>query len=32
MTEKKKVAIQYQLFRWGPCLVKLKISDENRKL
>ncbi len=32
MTDKKKVAIQYQLFRWGPCLVKLKISDENRKL
>ena len=25
-------AIQYNLFRWGPCLVKLKISEENRKL
>ena len=28
----KKIAIPYQLFRWGPCLVKLKISDENRLL
>ena len=28
----KKIAIQYQLFRWGPCLVKLKISEENRLL
>ena len=32
MTSKKKIAIQYQLFRWGPCLVKLKISEENRLL
>ena len=32
MTEKKKIAIQYQLFRWGPCLVKLKISEENQAL
>ena len=31
MTE-KKIAIPYQLFRWGPCLVKLKISEENRLL
>ena len=28
----KKIAIPYQLFRWGPCLVKLEISDENRLL
>ena len=28
----EKIAIQYQLFRWGPCLVKLKISEENRLL
>ena len=28
----KKIAIQYQLFRWGPCLGKLKISEENRLL
>jgi len=28
----KKLAIPYQLFRWGPCLVKLKISEENRLL
>jgi len=28
----KKIAVQYQLFRWGPCLVKLKISEENRLL
>ena len=28
--EKKKVAIQYQMFRWGPCLVKLSISKENQ--
>ena len=28
----KKVAIQYQLFRWGPCLVKLSISKENQEL
>ena len=28
----KKIAIQYNLFRWGPCLVKLKISKENRLL
>ena len=28
----KKIAIPYQLFRWGPCLVKLKISEENRLL
>ena len=32
MTEKKKIAIQYQLFRWGPCLVKLSISKENQEL
>ena len=32
MTDKKKIAIPYQLFRWGPCLVKLKISEENRLL
>ena len=32
MTDKKKIAIQYNLFRWGPCLVKLKISEENRLL
>ena len=32
MTEEKKQAIQYNLFRWGPCLVKFKISEENRKL
>ena len=32
MTEEKMQAIQYNLFRWGPCLVKLKISEENRKL
>ena len=30
--EKKKVAIQYQMFRWGPCLVKLSISKENQEL
>ena len=30
--EKKKIAIQYQLFRWGPCLVKLSISKENQEL
>ena len=30
--EKKKVAIQYQLFRWGPCLVKLSISKENQEI
>ena len=29
---KEQQAIQYNLFRWGPCLVKLKISEENRKL
>ena len=28
----KKIAIQYQLFRWGPCLVKLSISKENQDL
>ena len=28
----KKIAIQYQLFRWGPCLVKLSISKENQEL
>ena len=28
----KKLAIPYQLFRWGPCLVKLEISEENRLL
>ena len=28
----KKIAIPYQLFRWGPCLDKLKISEENRLL
>ena len=22
----KKIAIPYQLFRWGPCLVKLKLT------
>ncbi len=32
MTEKKKIAIQYQMFRWGPCLVKLSISKENQEL
>ena len=32
MTETKKIAIQYQLFRWGPCLVKLSISKENQEL
>ena len=30
MTDKK--AIQYMMFRWGPCLVKFQISEENRKL
>ena len=30
--KKEQQAIQYNLFRWGPCLVKLKISEENRKL
>ena len=28
----KKIAIPYQLFRWGPCLVKLSISKENQEL
>ena len=32
MTDKKKIAIQYQMFRWGPCLVKLSISKENQEL
>ena len=32
MTDDKKVAIQYQMFRWGPCLVKLSISKENQEL
>ena len=30
MADKK--AIQYMMFRWGPCLVKFQISEENRKL
>ena len=32
MTEKKQIAIQYNLFRWGPCLVKLKIEDHIKEL
>ena len=32
MKKEEQIAIQYNLFRWGPCLVKLKISEANRLL
>ena len=32
VNDKKKIALPYQLFRWGPCLVKLSISKENQEL
>ena len=32
MKKEAQIAIQYNLFRWGPCLVKLKISEANRLL
>ena len=28
--ENKKVRVDYQMFRWGPLLVKTKIPDELR--
>ena len=29
MTE--KISLAYQMFRWGPLLVKFKIPDDTRK-
>ncbi len=28
--EKKKVRIDYQMFRWGPLLIKTKVPNELR--
>ena len=30
MSEQKKFKIEYQMFRWGPLLVKTKIPEELR--
>ena len=28
--KRKQIKIEYQMFRWGPLLMKTKISEEQR--
>ena len=30
--EKEQIKIQVNTFNWGPCIIKLKIEDEYKKL
>ena len=29
--KKKQIRLEYQMFRWGPLLMKTKITEEQRK-
>ena len=32
MTKENKTKVNIQIFNWGPCVVRMKISDEFKNL